>query len=188
MTDVDTSLGQQFGAQDPSVTSMEAAMTADGVSPTDSVQQEYWGTDETYQVFLPDGVTYVECKYLTEGDRVRYQSTVQKDVRLQKTTGDAFLHMPTGEERHALLEAAIEGWNIIRSGKPVAFNKGSKGSNLEQWLSKAPPAIIDLIEKEIRLHEPWITGDVTVEQIDKQIEELQAVRAVKLKEEAGNGN
>lgn len=146
-------------------------MEAAGVSTEESAQVDYFGFDETYRVELPDGKSFVEHQALNEGARRKYMNEVNREVRLQKG-GDAFMSMATGDERHSLLESAICGWNLMRGGKAVAFNK----QELRAFLSAAPPRIIDLIEKDIREKNDWLTGDVTEEDIDEQIADLEELR------------
>lgn len=147
---------------------------------------DYFACDETYKVMLPDGVQYFECKTLTEGDRKRYQSKTNRDLTIKKSTGDATMRLSTGEERHALIEAATMGWHIFRSGEPVTFSKGSPGSELSKFLDKVPPTVVDHIYKQISEKETWITGDISIADIDEQIEQLQQLRETKVKEQAGN--
>ena len=161
-------------------------MEAQGVSSTIPVQADYFGFEETFEVTLPDGMSKITHKRLTEGDRRNYLDKVNREVRLQKTTGDAIMKMQAGQERHVLLDAAIVGWNLQRSGQPVPFSKGSAGSNLGQFLNMADPKVVDIIEKAIRKVNPWLMADLTVEDIDQQIEELNEMRVIKVKEEEGN--
>jgi hypothetical protein len=187
-TDIDTSIGASFeGVQDDKTSGIEQGMGAVGVAISEPVQEEYWGTDETYKIMFPDGVTFVECKYMTEGDRARYQGAIQKDVRVQKATGDAFMKLSTGEERQALIASVVVGWNLKRAGQDVPFSNGPRGV-LKEWVEKAPPKIIDLIEKGIRLHEPWIMSDLTIEQIKDQIADLEEILAKKIEEEEGKAS
>lgn len=190
MTNIDSSLGGSL--MDPAdvakASSIESGMAEAGRATSTPVQAEYFGTDETYKIMFPDGITFIEAKRLNEGDRRQYQAAIQKDVRVQKATGDAFMRMSSGEERAALIECAAVGWNLVKAGKQVGFSKGSPGSSLAQWLTVAPPEIVDLVEKEIRLHEPWTMGELTVADIDKQIAELGELREAKVKEEEGKGH
>lgn len=168
-------------------------MTDMDITPDDTtvttIQQIYYGTDERYEVFFPDGATKVVCKVMTEGDRQRFQASVNRDVKISRQTGDMQMRITTGEERMALLTGAIVGWNLINHDrKPVTFSKGSPGAELEKWIAQAPPSIIDSIEKEIRRHEPWLTAGATIEDIDAQMDELRELREQKLREEAGNGS
>lgn len=179
---------EQQEAEEARNRAIEQEMEAQGVSTTTPVQADYFGFEETHQVMLPDGVSWIQHKTMTEGDRRQYLDKVNREVRLLKTSGDAVMKMQAGQERHVLLTAAIVGWNLTRGGQPVPFSKGSPGANLEQFLDKADPKLIDLIEKDIRKHNPWLMADLSVEDIDKQIEELQEMRDIKIKEQEGNAS
>jgi hypothetical protein len=167
---------------------VEKAMEADGVAAFDNVQADYFGFEETHTVYLPDGKSWISHQTLNEGQRRKYLNAVNRDVRVSKATGDAILSMKSGEENHALLVAAITGWNLTRGGQPVPFSSGSPGANLEQFLDKADPRIIDLILKDIRRKNSWLLAEMTVEEIDKEIEALNEMRETKVKEEAGNAS
>lgn len=162
------------------------AMRDAGVATETMVQVDYFGFDETFRVDLPDGQSWIEHQVLNEGARRKYMNETNREVRLQKT-GDAFMKMATGDERHALLESSIVGWNLVRSDKkdgeikPLVFNP----TNLRNFLTAAPPTIVDLIEKDIRDRNPWLVGDVTIEDIDQQIEELNELRDKKVAEAEG---
>jgi hypothetical protein len=164
---------------------MQAEMRAAGVSTEEHLQVDYFGFDQVHRVILDDGRSFIEHQTLNEGARRKYMNQVNREVRLQKS-GDAFMKMATGDERHALLESAIVGWNLVRANKdgvvsPITFSPGS----LKQFLDKAPPAIIDRIEKDIRDKNPWLVGDVTIEDIDEQIAELNELRDKKVQEAEG---
>jgi len=164
---------------------MRDEMKAAGLSTEEHIQVDYFGFDEVHRVMLDDGVSYIEHRTLTEGARRKYMNTVNREVRLQKS-GDAFMKMATGDERHALLESAIVGWNLVRASKdgvlsPITFSPGA----LKQFLDKAPPGVVDRIEKDIRDKNPWLVGDVTIEDIDEQIAELNELREKKVQEAEG---
>jgi hypothetical protein len=178
---------EQRDAEEARNRQIEEAMEADGVSTSTPVQANYFGFSQTHRVFFPDGVTYVEIKTLNEGDRRAYLDAVNREVRLQKTSGDAIMKMATGSERKVLLEASIIGWNLLGpNGQPLTFSNDGRGGTLQQFLNQADPSIIDIIEKEIRKRNVWLMADLSVEDIDKQIEELHEMRAVKIKEAEGN--
>lgn len=161
--------------------------------PQGRVQANYWGVDETKNVFFPDGVTFVTIKTLAEGDRRKYLNATSKDMKLDRQSGEASIKMGLGDERYELLKASIVGWNLVRPKgtgdhemQPVTFSKGTPGSELEKWLDVAPPSITETIEKEIRLLNSWLQADLTVEDIDKQIAELMEIRAKKVEDNEGN--
>lgn len=160
-------------------------MEAAGVSSTTPVQADYFGFDESETVMLPDGISWIQHKKLNEGARREYLNKINRDVKLQRSTGDAIVRMASGDEKHALLVQAISGWNLMRNGQPVTFSKGSPGAELEKFLIAASPAVVDLIEKAVRKANPWLLQELTIEEIDKQITELEEMREQKLKEESG---
>lgn len=169
---------------------MDPTTPAEAVEKVDPtirpVQADYYGTDEQYEVLFPDGITFVTCKTMTEGDRQKYQSATNQDVKISRASGDMHMKLSTGVERMTLLTCAIIGWNVMRNGSPVPFNKGASGSELNKFILQAPPSIVDKIEREIRKHETWLTGEATIEDIDEQIENLQEMRTKKASEDLGN--
>lgn len=160
-----------------------ANMRAAGDATEERVYDDYFGTDQTFKTFLPDGVSYIETKLLAEGERKKYLNETNRDVTLEKVTGNAKFRMQPGTERAALLSQAIVGWNLRRAGQPVVFGK----RELETFLDKANPKTIDLIEKDIRKQNPWLLADLSVEDIDREIADLTELRAKKVEEEEGKG-
>lgn len=160
---------------------IEASMRAQGQADSTPVQEDYFAFDVTDRVDLPDGVSYIDIKVLNEGSRRKYLNSVNREVKLQKATGDAVMQLATGDERKAILESSIVGWNLMRAGQPVSFTPAM----VREFLDRSNPKVIDLIEKRVREINPWLTAEVTIEDIDKQIEELTELRATKVAEEEG---
>lgn len=153
----------------------------DGAAAFEPVYADYFGTDERFKVQLPDGVSWVEVKVLNEGERRKIQNGQHRDMRVQKATQDLVLRTSPGDDRMVLLKEAICDWNLQRNGGPLPF----KPTALQTFLDKAPPVVIDLIQKEVYKRNPWLMQDLSVEDIDKQIAELQEMREVKVREEEG---
>jgi hypothetical protein len=145
------------------------------------VQADYFGFAATERFTLSDGVSFVDLKVLNEGERRKYQNATNREVQIARGTGEAKLKMRPGDDRTALLQAAIVGWNLKRGIEPVAFTAQS----LDLFLNSADPALIDRIEKKIRQMNPWLLSDLTVEQIREEIASLEDMLKVKLEEEAG---
>lgn len=153
-----------------------------GDDSTVPAQVSYFGLEQDHTVYLPDNVSFVVHKDFTEGDRKKYLSATNRDLRLQQRTGDAFLKTTPGEDRHALLRIAITGWNLLgQDSKPMRFSE----QNLKIVLDAFPPHIIDLIEKDIREHNKWLSSEITIEDIDREIENLKRMREEKVKEAEG---
>lgn len=159
----------------------DVAMAAAGVPTTERVQVDYFAFDVSHTVMLPDGITWVQHKEMTEGQRKKYLNQINRDVVIHRQTGDARMRMAPGDERHALLETALTGWNLVKDGQPFPFNE----RNVKAFLAAAPPKVIDLIEKEVRKANAWLIEDMSVEDIDKEIKTLEELKAAKQAEEAG---
>lgn len=189
MTDsnVATELLDPTNPDDATALSTEYAQRAEGTDPfTPAVQAVYFGFDEILQAMFPDGVTYLEHRVLTEGKRTAYNKSLKRVVRVQNVTKDALMNTPTGEERAALMEVAVFDWNLIGPDrKPIPFNL----NNLRKFVENANPAIIDHLYKQIAEANPWLNSEVTVEDIDAEIANLQEMREKKVEEEAAkNGS
>lgn len=164
------------------VESIEKAMVADGVPTTQRVQQSYFGFEETHRCMLPDGVSYIEHRTLNEGSRKQYLNSVNREVAIKRASGDAVMKMAAGEEKHSLLKQAMCGWNLIDiDGSPKPFQK----REVNEFLESANPKIIDLIEKDVRKYNTWLMADMSVEDLRKQIEELEEMIEAKEKEDEG---
>lgn len=154
----------------------------EGASP--SGQADYFASAFRPNEFhyLPDGVSYVEIKFFSEGDRTRYQDKTRGGMKLKKG-GDAEIAIHPGQERNALLTSAIVGWNLVRAGRPFPFTPG----NLRTFLEVADPRVVDDIEKAVRVANPWLLGDVSLEDLEKEYVALGELIEAKRNEEAGKG-
>lgn len=169
---------QQFSPE--AVASAEAAMREAGVPTHETVQVDYFGFEEVHTVNLPDGQSWVQHKTLNEGQRRKYLNGINRDVVISRSTGDARMQMAPGDERYSLLLTALSGWNLVKAGNPVPFNQ----NNVKLFLDSAPPRVIDVIDKEVRKVNAWLVEDMGVEDIDKEIANLQELREAKVAEEA----
>lgn len=154
-----------------------------GVPQPGAQQADYFGFGSTTTMLLDDGISYLELKVFNEGERADYQNKTTRAVRIHKG-GDASINMVPGAEREALIKLAVVGWNLRRKGQPVPCNDTEK----QKFYKSADPRLIDKIEKEIRTQNPWLLQDVSIEDIDKEIETLQELRATKIAEEEGKAS
>jgi hypothetical protein len=166
---------------DERTVAMDTEMAAQGVAPLEHVPTDYFAFDEDFVIDLPDGVSKIFHKVLNEGKRTKYLSKVNRDVKFQKSTGDAIMRVGGGTEKAALLGVAITGWQLTSGGQAVPFSP----QNLTRFLESANPKIVDLIEREVKKKNPWLLQDMTVEDIDAEIESLQEIRATVLAETEG---
>lgn len=174
-------------------TSTEPSIDTQTPPPFDKAETEpqftdYFGFKATEKFYLPDGKTYIEFDVMNEGAKARFQKLTSRDLRVQRTTGDALLKMDPGAERHALISESVTGWNLMRRApkgearwEHAPFDK----SNLNRFLDSADPRIIEDLEKEIRKANPWLMDEMSVEDIDKEISNLQELREKAVEREAG---
>ena len=170
-------MGATTEVKDPAAEAMAKA----GVSATETVQADYFAFEETYRVPLPDGASWVEHKALNEGSKRQYLNSVNREVKFDRSSQNASINTAPGDERFTLLKAAICNWNLMRNGAVVTFND----SNLREFLDKANPKIVDVIEQDIRIKNPWLLNEMSVEDIDREIASLQKMREARVKEEEG---
>jgi len=184
MTDTDTLFDQEEADR---VARTEQAMRDAGVATEEGLQVDYFGFEDTENVFLPDGKSFVTIQALNEGGRRRYLNKVNREVKIAKQTGDAIMQLANGDERRILLSEAIVGWNLIRApkngGEPqmLPFDQ----TKLNDFLTTVNPKVIDVIDKAVRAQNPWLMADVTLEDLLTQRDELDEQIEKKRAEEEG---
>jgi len=163
------------------------AMDDAGLATEESVQADYFGFEETENVALPDGKSYVTIQALNEGARRQYLNKVNREVKIAKQTGDAIMQLANGDERRILLTNAIVGWNLVsRNPKTGEMTPvPCKEPKIYEWLEKANPVIIDIVDKAVRKQNPWLLNEMTIEDLENQIGELQEQLEQKRAEEEG---
>lgn len=170
-----------------------AAASAAGVVLEDEVYEDYFGFDQKHVFYLPDGKQFIEFQTMDEGRKAKFQKMTNRDVVLERQSGNARMNVDPASERWELLKASVTGWKIMRknnNGKfePVPFSIGSPGAEFEKWLDKANPLIVADLEVAIRKANPWLIGEMTVEDIDKEMDNLRELREAAVKREAGNAS
>ena len=153
---------------------------------SEAIIVDYWGSDETFRHMLPDDVQYFECKIMNEGERAKFQKMTNQSMTLNRDQ-TAQIKVDQASERHSLILTSVVGWKLYakdqRTGEmaEAAFSK----QLLEKWLEKAPPKIVDDLEFAIRKANPWMQADMSVAEIDKEIDRLQELRVQVKEREAG---
>lgn len=148
------------------------------------VQQDYFSFVKTDKYTFPDGLTYVEFKVMNEGDKKQYQQSTQSDVVLERRSGDARMKIDQAKQRHELIRTCVTGWNLARNGSLVPLTERS----MSDFLKLANPEVVEGIESAIRKSNPWMLGEMTVEDIDEQIEDLKRQRERILEREQGESS
>jgi len=185
--------GMSAGGGDTFATPSDVAVEAN-VDPFNGFEN-YYSFDEKDKWFFPDGKQWIEFRKLTEGDRAKYLKATRSDVHLNQKSGEARIPFDQSNDRKELLLASISDWYIASfvTGQPqlIAFQPpsvGGKGGVVSQWIDRANPEVLGQLEKAIRKYNPWLLNEMSVEQIDKEIADLQELRLVAEKREAEEGN
>ena len=154
--------------------------TIEAQVPGTEPMADYWGVDETHKHFLPDGKQYFEFKIMNEGAKARFQKRTNQDLIVGRDN-TARVKVDPVTERHELIKTSVVGWNLYKDGQYVDFGPRL----LENWLEVAPPKIVEDLEYAIRMANPWMQSEMSVEEIDKEIARLEEVRKQVKEREAG---
>jgi len=171
-------------AEDRRNASIEANMVAAGQTVEEHIQTDYFGFGEDNVFTFPDGVSTITHSTMNEGKRRQYMNKANNGVTVKKTTGDAHIDTKPGDDRMFLIKAAVTGWNLRSDGQEVRFS----GSALDRFLDSANPKIVDSLESAIRKANPWLLDELSVEDIDKEIEDLMSLRDEVEARESGKGD
>ena len=171
------------------------ARELDGVDPFAGFE-DYFGFDERQRWYFPDGKQWIEFQKLNEGARAKFLKATRSDVHLNQRSGEARIPFDQSKERKQLLLHSCTDWYLVRRDPrdskrimPIAFrNNGTDGCEFAQWIDKANPALLAMLEKDIRKANPWLLNEMSVEQIDKEIADLQELREAAVEREAREGN
>ena len=146
-----------------------------------SEQYDYFGFAATEKHFLPDKTSWVEITVMNEGAKSQYQKKTSRDLVLERRSGNARMNVDPSSERHELIKACVVGWNLKRNGVDVPFN----GVQLGDFLTLADPKIVEDIEKACRKANPWLLGEMSSEDIQREIDNLEEMKKVAVERERG---
>jgi len=166
-----------------------SAQTAEAAIAPEVVEEfeDYFGFSETREFVFPDGKQKIFFKVMSEGDKAKFQKATNRDIHLNRNTNDARIKTDPAQERHELIKASVTGWTLKRKlpdGRVIDApytNNGTPGDELSKWLQVANPRIVEALEDAIRKANPWLLGEMTVEQIDEEMQRLADMRAEVIK-------
>lgn len=156
-------------------------------SAVEPIFVDYFGFEDTGEFTFPDGQSKIWFKALNEGERARFQRATNRDVQLERQTGNARVKTDPAGERFELIMSSVTNWNLQRKNsqtgrmEPVPFSTGGPGSELGKWVLRANPKLVDALEEAIRKINPWLVGDMSLEDIDREIERLEDLKREKIK-------
>lgn len=158
--------------------------------------ENYWGVDETFKFYLPDGKQFFEIKPMNEGAKSKFQKITNKGVRMNQRTQDATIDVDPANERHTLIKESVVSFFIMQKGPdgswseypcPPAGDSRFKNS-LQMLLDQFNPKAIQDLEFFIRTKNPWMQADMDVEQIDEEIDRLTQLRKDVMEQKAGESS
>lgn len=151
---------------------------------SDEQFEDYFGFEQMQVYTLPDGKQQIFFQVMNEGQKSKFQQKTNRDIHVNRNSQDMRIKADPAGERQALIESSVTGWSLMRRRKdgqgwePAPFsNNGTPGDELHRWLDKANPKIVEELEDAIRKANPWLQADMTVEQIDEEIQRLHDLRA-----------
>lgn len=150
--------------------------------------EDYWGTDETINVYLPDGKQFFVIKPMNEGEKAKFQKLTSKSILLKQGSGDAAIDVDPAGERHTLIKSSVINWYLFQKVDGEWVPQPYSDRNLNMWLDKAPPKAVEYVEHKIRLANPWLQNEMSVEEIDKELERLYELRKQVAEREAGEAS
>jgi hypothetical protein len=142
---------------------------------------DYFGFSQEETYYLPDGEQYFKFRVMNEGDKSQFQRRTQRDVVVERQSGNARMKMDQAQERHELIRTCVTGWNLYRGGQPIQYNERA----LKDFLELADPKIVEGLETAIRKANPWLLGEMSSEDIRKEIDNLEEMYKVALERERG---
>ena len=89
--------------------------------------------------------------------------------------------MDAAQERHELIRTCVTGWNLYRGGSPIPFGERA----LKDFLELTDPRLVEDLEKAIRKANPWLLGEMSSEDIQKEIDNLEEMKKVAEERERG---
>lgn len=179
---------------DPDIEATHRNMAASGHRIEDVVEIDYFGFASEEKWYFPgqsrvpeDQKQYLLVKKMNEGDKGRYQRKTNRDIRIQRTTGDARMSVDAVEERHELIRISVVGAHVKmrQQDGTLRFDDKRPDQVVKGLLENGDPDIVQQLEKFIRDLNPWMRTEMSVEEIDKEIERLEEIKREKAEEEAG---
>jgi hypothetical protein len=147
-------------------------MTDQPVTPPDSQPpvEDYWGTEEYSQWYLPDGIQYFQFKIMNEGDKSKFEKITNQDMIVNQDRS-ARLRYDQTAQRHALIKMSVTDWHLFKDGEIADFAPAI----LDKWLQVANPKLVEDLEFAIRMANPWMQSEMTEEEVQKEIDRLYEV-------------
>lgn len=169
---------------DPNIEAIHANMLANGEQIEDMKILDTWAYNIEEEWVFPDGIQKIFFKRMTEGEKADFQKRTNKDIRVQRSTGDAKMSVDPASERHALIELSVTGWKLykkVRQGnREVMAETQFDKKALKDWMLNTNPKFVQDLERAIREANEWMKIDASVEALEAEREALdERIKAAK---------
>lgn len=147
----------------------------EGTVRESSGQRDYFNpADVKYRYDFPDGVSYVEFRKLTDGDRVRIED-MNSTIEMDRNTDTMRLDAKGGTRRHVVIKIALTDWNLKEEHKgklrPINMTKQA----IDRLLRNLDPSIVDDMYDVVVKHNKWLkaTSQKTREELQGEIDKIR---------------
>lgn len=174
---------------DPHVEAVHQNMIDAGESIEDLKIIDTWSYNLSEEWVFPDGIQKIYFKRMNEGEKAEFQKRTNKDIRVQRSTGDAKLSVDPASERHILIMLSVTDWKLykkVRQGnREVMAETKFDQKALKEWMEGTNPKYVQELEKAIRESNEWMAVEASVDALEKERENLdERIKAAKEQEKA----
>lgn len=176
----------------PEVEAANRAALAGGEVIEERQFVDYFAAPQPERWYLPDGNQYFEFQELREGGKAAYEKATNKDIRVQRSTGDARLSVDPATQRQTLIRLSVTDVHLLQAdarGIPteVPFNKDRPGKFWDNLFTFFPAKYIEQLHEEITKANTWLAADDDVQALKDQREQLDE-RIARAEEEQAKKN
>jgi len=159
-----------------------------GQSQASAPVVDYWGTESFSQWYLPDGVQYFKFKIMNEGEKVQFEKLTNNDLIVNRDQS-ARVKVDPSEARHAIIKTSVTDWHLFAPDASGVMGEAAFSKQLlTKWLQVADPKLVEDLEFAIRMANPWMQSEMSVDEIDKEIDRLHDVRKQLVERQAGEAS
>lgn len=152
----------------------------------DSGYQDFFSPFVEYKDFMmPDGRQSIKFKIMSEGERMRFQKRTNRPISINRKSDMASISPDVASDRQELICTSVVDWTLVQrtgDGQWVAVPFSER--NLRDWLASANPKIVSDLERAIQRANPWMQADMSVEDIEEEIKNLEVLLDEKRREES----
>lgn len=134
---------------------------------------------------LPDGKQTITFQIMSEGERMKYQQKTNRPININRKSDTASINPDIAQDRFELIVSSVTDWSLVtRDGNGQWTAVPFSTANLRNWVKTTSPKIINDLERAIQKANPWMQAEMSVEDIESEIQNLRELLEQKRKEES----